>query len=219
MPKMTNRGLLVSFAYQAALLLLLPVKSVSLSTAPPGPVPSPVSPCDAAHLADLRFMVGSWAVEVFEPGDPAGVRHGVSTVSPILDGCALQETLRLTDGYEEVRILAFDGRAAVWQMATADTGHGNLLLLTGHRDGDGLRFITTHPRATALLVDRVSMTRTGNGWTYLVEAAAGYGQPWEVVLQVRYTRRVDEGVPPAGAHHQLVYQREQRAVSERRPRP
>lgn len=117
----------------AAVILLLPVKAVSLSTAPSWSVPSLMSPCDTAHLADLRFIAGSWAVEVTEPKEPAVIRRGVSTVSPILEGCALQETLHLADGHEEVRILAFDGRAAVWQMAIAGTGHGNLLLLTAER--------------------------------------------------------------------------------------
>lgn len=148
-----------------------------------------VMACDTAQLADVEFLEGTWTVEVIEPDDPTGIRRGVSTVSPILNGCALHETLRLEDRYEEVRILGFDGRAATWQLAIVDSGHGNLLLLTGHQVEDGLEFITMHQRSSSLLVDRVSITRTEAGWVYRVESAPGYGEDWRLLQEFRYTQR------------------------------
>lgn len=163
---------------------------VGIGGSTPGPADAEtVIACDTAQLAEVEFLEGTWTVEVIEPDDPTGVRRGVSTVSPILGGCALQETLRLEDRYEEVRIVGFDGRGATWQLAIVDSGHGNLLLLTGHQVEGGLEFITMHQRSTSLLVDRVSITRTEGGWVYRVESAPGYGEDWRLLQEIRYTQR------------------------------
>lgn len=83
--------------------------------------------CDSTRLAGVEFLRGDWTVRVINPDDPTGVPRGASTVSTIADGCALQEVLRLEDGYEEIRTVAFDEGAGVWQLAIVDSGHGNLM--------------------------------------------------------------------------------------------
>lgn len=145
--------------------------------------------CDTTQLASVEFLRGDWTVRVINPNDPTGRHRGVSTVSTIADGCALQEELRLENGYEEVRILGFDEGAGVWQLSIVDSGHGNLMLLNGHETEDGLEFITTHQRSSALLVDRISITEAEWGWVFRVESAPGYGEDWRLLQEIRYTAR------------------------------
>lgn len=145
--------------------------------------------CDAARFAEVEFLVGEWIVHSVEPGTPPRERSGVATLSPILGGCAFQEVLHLDDGYQELRILAFDESAGTWQLGLVDNGHGNILLLRGHRVRDGLEFITTHQRSSALLIDRVSIRRMEGGWLMRIESADGYSEPWRLIQELRYTRR------------------------------
>lgn len=148
--------------------------------------PPPAAQCDPARLAEVDFLRGEWMVESVEPGTPPRERSGVAIVSRIAAGCALQERLRLDDGYEAVRILAFDDRSETWQLALVDAAHGNIVFLTGHRVETGLEFITTHQRSSALLVDRVSVLRAEAGWSMRIESARGYGEPWRLLHEIRY---------------------------------
>lgn len=84
---------------------------------------------------------------------------------------------------------ALDGLSALQQLAVVDSDHGNVLLLDGHQTGSRLEFIGAHQRATAVLVDRISMADTGTGWVYRIETAPGYGEDWRERLELRYTPR------------------------------
>lgn len=143
--------------------------------------------CDSVRLAQADFLRGRWLVRSREPArSPARERVGESTVARIAGQCAFQETLRMGDDYEEIRLLAFDERGGRWQLAIVDSEHGNLVVMVGHNVPDGLEFISTHQRADRLLVDRVSLHRTESGWVQRTETAAGYGEPWRLLQEISY---------------------------------
>lgn len=149
-----------------------------------------VASCDPTRLADVAFLVGRWQVQSDEPAVPTPrQRTGTATVQAIAGGCALQENLRLDDGFEEVRILAFDERDGTWQFALVDSEHGNLVTLTGHATQNGLEFISTHQRPDRLLVDRVLLQREPTGWGMRVETAPGYGAAWRLLQESTYTKQ------------------------------
>lgn len=143
--------------------------------------------CDSARLAAVGFLRGSWLVRSHEPGRaPHPERTGIATVSPVAGRCAFQEKLRLDDGFEEVRILAFDHRTSAWQLVVVDSDHGNVVVMHGHSSRDGLEFISTHQRPDRVLVDRVQIRRTATGWVWRTETASGYGAPWRLIQEITY---------------------------------
>lgn len=145
--------------------------------------------CDSARLAAVEFFRGSWLVRSYEPArTPNPLRTGVATVSAIAGRCAFQEQLRLDNGFEEVRILAFDHRSSTWQLVIVDSEHGNIVSMRGHLAQDGLEFISTHQRTDRLLVDRVYIRRTDTGWVWRTETALGYGAPWRLIQEITYTQ-------------------------------
>lgn len=169
-----------------ALFLGLVIGSVA-----PGPrdTETPVAACDTTRVAPVAFLRGDWHVRSDEPArTPPRQRHGTATVTIIAGGCALHEALRLADGYEETRLLAFDERSGGWQLAIVDSDHGNIVSMRGHAVEDGLDFISTHQRPSGLLIDRVAIRGTATGWLMRTETARGYGAPWRVLQEIHYTR-------------------------------
>ena len=149
----------------------------------------PAIACDSTRLAAVEFLRGRWQVRSREPSrSPPRERTGTAVVTAIAGRCALQENLTLGESYEETRLLAFDERSGTWQLAVVDGEHGNLVVMTGHAVEKGLEFISTHQRSNTVLVDRVSLTRTSDGWIMQTETASGYGAPWRLLQELAYTR-------------------------------
>ncbi len=158
------------------------------SSSPGELVPDSIQSCNETRLTPITSFEGRWQVQSREPNrTPARVRAGTATVTNVAGGCALEERLQFHDGYEEVRIWAFDEGEDKWQLALVDSEHGNLVVMSGHADTEGVEFITTHQRRDRLLVDRVSLRRTEAGWHMQIETALCYGAPWRLLQAITYT--------------------------------
>ncbi len=141
--------------------------------------------CDRNQLKSLDFMVGEWNILV---KDSSRARKGTSRVSFVAGNCAIRETLKIGDDYEEVRLLAYDQIGGKWQLSIVDSEHGNIVSMTGHFNGDVLEFITTHQRRDRVLFDRVTIRKTSPGWTMIIDTSGGYGKEWRRIQETEYTR-------------------------------
>ena len=144
-------------------------------------MPSPAKPaCDAAGVHQFDFVLGDW--DVYDVGKPAVTARNI--VEPMLDGCALREVHRQTDGMVGESISIFDQSRGVWHQ-TWVTNRGELILLEG-----GLvngRMILTAPMkesdGTASLI-RGTWWIEGKSVRQLAERSTDEGKTWSQLWDI-----------------------------------
>ncbi len=146
-------------------------------------------PCRRPELEQASFLLGRWRVV-----DETAGRVGRSEWSPEAASCVLLERLAFGDStapVRELRLLAFDHRNAVWDLASADTDHGNLVTIRGRATPGGLVFEHSEMRLGRLLLDRITVQREGDdAFTWTIESSRDAGVTWATVVRRRYERTV-----------------------------
>ena len=96
--------------------------------------PKIVPPCSEAAYHQFDFWLGEW--NVLRAGDESG-DEAYNSITPIMQGCALQERYHTSSGYSGESLNTYDATRKVWHQTWIDSA-GLLLLLEGGFDGDSM---------------------------------------------------------------------------------
>ena len=162
-----------------ALVLLIALPCPALAqTAPPR--------CDGPEHRQFDFWAGEWSVQ-----GKNGNHAGDSTITPILDGCALREEWRGASGYNGTSLNFHDRATGRWRQ-TWIASDGQPLFLEGALDEQG-RMVMTSEGSEA--IDRITWTPNPDGTVrQLWERSADGGATWSVLFDGLYTRK--SAAPP-----------------------
>ena len=88
--------------------------------------------CDAPEYHQFDFFAGDWDTYDMSAPDSVVARN---RVTPILDGCALEEVYDQNDGLHGVSISAWDPSRQQWHQTWVTTRGREVLLLDGRLEG------------------------------------------------------------------------------------
>lgn len=161
-----------------------------LTFLPTGPLAAqqPAPACaEVPLLAALDFWVGEWTVWV-------GPRQvGTNTIAKVLDGCALTEQWRSSEGGEGRSLFYVPPRADRWRqvwvtgsaLATGGTKEKTQLLV--ELPGGAVRFQGEIPTAGGSYLDRTTLTPNPDGTVrQLIEVSTDRGMTWRTVFDAIY---------------------------------
>jgi hypothetical protein len=107
--------------------------------APTAPATESAAPCADAPFRQFDFFIGDW--DVYDAADPQTI-VARNTVTVVLDGCALLEVHRLTDGLQGESFSAYDPARRLWHQSWF-TNRASVLLLDGNMEGDRMVLTAT----------------------------------------------------------------------------
>lgn len=163
--------------------LLVLLLAIAQATVPASPGPRP---CLAPEHHQFDFWIGDWEVRAAD-----GRVLGTNRITPILDGCALQEEWTSANGtIRGVSINAFDPADRRWHQTWVDTGPSRLTLTGGLVDGRMVMAQRSAPAGGAVDVQRITWTPLPDGrvrqhW----EASGDDGAHWKTSFDGYYSRR------------------------------
>ena len=158
--------------------------------------------CAGAEFREFDFFVGEW--NVYDAGSSKLKAH--NSVSHMLDGCAIREVYRRTDGYTGESFSTYDSARHQWHQSWV-TNRGELLLLDGGiKDG---AMVLTGPEQTAsgtASVIRGVWKREANGSVReTAERSTDRGATWTVVFDLEFRREARPAIAPAGQPTEQVH--------------
>ncbi len=136
----------------------------------------PTAPqCSDSTFRQFDFFVGDW--DVYDAADPRTI-VARNTVTIVLDGCALLEIHKQTDGLHGESFSAYDVGRHVWHQSWF-TNRGSVLLLDGGLQRDRMVLTGTERAAdgTSSLL-RGTWSREGDGVRQVAERSRDGGKTW-----------------------------------------
>jgi hypothetical protein len=125
-----NANLSRKFAF---FLMPLFLAGLSLARPIPSPHPPPAKSCTTPEFHQLDFWIGDWDAFDFDAPHVVAAR---TRVDRILDGCALREDYRDTNGMQGQSFSIYDASRKVWHQSWV-TNRGKLLVIEGQfRNGE-----------------------------------------------------------------------------------
>jgi hypothetical protein len=140
-------------------------------------------PCSDPAFRQFDFFVGDW--DVYDAAEPSTV-VARNTVTSVLDGCALLEVHKQTDGLHGESFSAYDAGRRVWHQSWF-TNRGGVLLLDGGLQGDRMVLTGTDRAAdgTSSLL-RGTWSRDGDGVRQIAERSRDAGKTWTAAWDLRF---------------------------------
>lgn len=166
---------------RSAALLFLAILG-SLVTASPGS--AQISPqCTDAEYRELDFWVGVWEVR-----SPDGSVQGTSRITPIMEGCAIQEEWS-SSRIRGRSISTYNKPGGRWEQLWVDN-LGVVLRQTGGWTGSAFHW-QAERRGSDGVIRQLRVTLTpmeGGGVRQLQERSEDEGVTWSVIFDGRYHR-------------------------------
>lgn len=148
---------------------------------PPPPPPS----CEGAPYRQFDFWVGSWTVL-----NPEDLPVGLSEITRVSGGCAIQEKWQATLGGDGTSLNYFDPTDNSWHQEWVGP-NGTVLHLKGGLQ-DGAMVMTGGDRKSpqGIVRDRIRWTPLpGGGVLQEMEVSADGGKTWQKTFSGRYRKR------------------------------
>jgi hypothetical protein len=137
------------------------------SSATPAP-----KPCSSPEYRQFDFWLGDW--DVTEAGKPAGVNR----ITSILGGCAVREEWKGASGLTGTSLNMWDSAKKQWSQTWVDD-KGNVLLLTGGRQGPKMVLEGEKPQGKGTVRSRITWTPVAGGHVrQLWESSTDGGKTW-----------------------------------------
>ncbi len=167
--------------HRSAVSLVAGVERPSAAVQTPAAAPAS---CTALEYRQFDFWIGDW--DVFEAATPTPVAHVV--VDRILDGCALREDYRGTNGTMGVSVSAYDRSRRVWHQSWV-TNHGQLLAIEGALDGREMVLAGDDPAIGPLGRVRGVWTPQGDTVREVAVTSTDSGKTWRPWFDLLFKRR------------------------------
>jgi len=136
-----------------------------------------------ARLDALDFWLGSWSVALRD-----GTAAGRNTIARALDGVAVREHWRGSDGVEGESLFYFDPAAQVWRQVWVMPGCIKEKRLV-RSEGRERVFAGTACIAGRSFPDRTTLVANGDGTvSQLIEHSLDGGRTWRASFDAVYTR-------------------------------
>src|SRR5262249_35396669 len=168
---------------------LLAAVAVLAAMAPPAAAATtPSSRCAAPEYRQFDFWAGDWdAYDADDMSKPAARVH----VDPILDGCALREDYRGTNGAVGQSFNIYDSVRKVWHQ-TWVTNRGQLLVLEGElRDGKMTLRATEATEKGPVLWKGVWIPQPDGGVRETAETSSDGGKTWKPAFDMVFKKHKD----------------------------
>jgi hypothetical protein len=171
----------------AALYSAIAVNALAQSPASSGSSQADARPtarqCSDLAFRQFDFFVGDW--DVYDAAEPTAI-VARNTVTVVLDGCALLEVHKQTDGLHGESFSAYDAGRHVWHQSWF-TNRGSVLLLDGELRGDRMVLTGTDRAAdgTSSLL-RGTWSREGEGVRQVAERSRDGGKTWAPAWDLRF---------------------------------
>lgn len=149
--------------------------------------------CAAPEYHQFDFFLGDW--NAYDVGNPTLKAH--NSVSRMLDGCAVREVYRRTDGYVGESISIYEAARRTWHQSWA-TNRGELLLLDGGMK-DGAMVLIAHEapvNGVASLLRGVWRRQHDGSVRETAERSTDSGGHWAPVFDLEF-RKDASAVPKA----------------------
>lgn len=151
---------------------------------------------DDPAFHQLDFWLGDWSVRVGEK------EVGNNRIHTILDGCAIRESWKSSEGQHGESLFYYIPAAAQWrqvwvtQRALAPGGTKEKRLAETLEDGS-LRFLgeVTRPDSRATYLDRTTLTPNADGTVRQLIEVSTDGTTWQTVFDARYVRQPPTPTP------------------------
>jgi len=143
-------------------------------------------PCAGVEHREFDFWIGEWDVTVVGSGQVAGR----SSITPILDGCAILESYETAGGYRGNSHNAYDRSTGQWHQTWVDNAGMVLKLDGGIEDGN---MVLSGPGKDAQgndIINRITWTPHEDGsvqqtWTVSKDG----GKTWTSAFDGMYRKR------------------------------
>lgn len=151
--------------------------------------PKVIPPCSDAAYRQFDFWLGEWTVlrAADESGDEA-----FSSISQIMQGCALQERYHTTAGYSGESLNWYDPELMQWRQTWVDVS-GTVLQLSGGLNEQGQMVLSGNNRRDERdkpLIDRISWTPYDDGTVVQQwDISRDNGVTWERIFSGLYEPR------------------------------
>ncbi len=152
--------------------------------------PKIIPPCSEAAYHQFDFWLGEW--NVLRAGDESG-DEAYNSITPIMQGCALQERYHTSSGYSGESLNWYDPELMQWRQTWVDVS-GTVLQLSGGLNAEGQMVLSGNNRRDERdkpLLDRITWTPYEDGTVVQQwDISRDNGATWERIFSGLYEPRV-----------------------------
>ncbi len=153
--------------------IVRPPSDASMTAAAP-------KPCTSPEYRQFDFWLGNW--EVVEAGKTAGGNR----ITSILAGCAVREEWKGASGLSGTSLNMWDSAKKRWSQTWVDD-KGNVLLLTGGRQGAKMVLEGEKPQGAGTVRNRITWSPIAGGHVrQLWETSTDGGKTWATAFDGDY---------------------------------
>lgn len=154
--------------------------------AQPAPPPPPPPRCDGPQYRQFDFWLGYWTVL-----NPKDLPIGISEITRVSGGCAIQEKWQATMGGDGTSLSYFDAADSSWhQLWIGGAGGGVLHLKGGLENGAMVMAGDDHKTPQGVVRERIRWAPLPDGGVlHETEVSTDGGKTWQKTFSGRYRKR------------------------------